>query len=62
MGDIVTPLYLVIILLLVVVPPFWQIFKKAGFAPALSLLMCVPILCIVVLWVIAFVRWKPARA
>jgi hypothetical protein len=42
---------------LIAVVPYWQIFKKAGFSPALSLLMLVPFVGIVVLFVVAFSDW-----
>jgi Zn-dependent protease with chaperone function len=38
--------------------PFWQIFKKAGMPGALSLLIVVPIIGTVLLYVLAFSRWK----
>ena len=42
----------------IVIVPFWQIFKKAGFSPALSLLMILPVVNLVVLYVVAFSRWR----
>ena len=61
--DNVTMIRIVAALMfLVVVPimiiPYWQIFKKAGFAPALSLLILIPLVNIVVLYVVAFSDWK----
>jgi hypothetical protein len=38
--------------------PFWQIFKKAGMSGAMSLLMIVPLVNVVMLYVLAFSRWK----
>ncbi|MGA2896603.1 MAG: hypothetical protein ABSE27_03275 [Acidobacteriaceae bacterium] len=35
-----------------------MIFKKAGFAPALSLLMVIPGVKLIVIYVIAFSDWK----
>jgi hypothetical protein len=46
------------ILLIVVVIPFWKIFQKAGFAPALSLVMLIPIVNIVALYMLAFSEWR----
>jgi hypothetical protein len=50
------------LMFLAVVPigiiPFWQIFKKAGFAPALSLLIVIPGVNLIVLYVVAFSDWK----
>ncbi|QEE30863.1 hypothetical protein FTW19_24400 [Terriglobus albidus] len=42
----------------IVIVPFWQIFKKAGMAPALSFLMVVPLANLVTLYVLAFSPWK----
>ena len=46
------------VILPIVVIPYWQIFKKAGFAPALSLLILIPLVNLIVLYVIAFSDWK----
>jgi membrane-associated protease RseP (regulator of RpoE activity) len=43
---------------IVVLIPYWQIFKKAGFPPPLALLMVVPLANIIVLYVVAFSQWK----
>lgn len=69
MGDLFQPWHLLIlffflpVFLVVAILPYWQIFKKAGFAPALSLLIVVPGVNLIVLYVIAFSDWKsgPAR-
>lgn len=42
--------------------PLWQIVKKAGFHPALSLLVLVPVVNIVMLYVFAFSRWRVVPA
>lgn len=39
-------------------PPYWMIFKKAGFSPWLSLLVLLPVVNIVILWVVGFSTWK----
>lgn len=39
--------------------PFWFIFDKAGFKPALSLLMVIPVVNLVMLYILAFHDWKP---
>lgn len=59
MGDL-QPYHVLILLFLglCVVLPFWQICKKAGFAPQLSLLLFIPFLGVVVLFVVAFSKWK----
>jgi len=58
------PIFLVMCLVGVVIylVPAWMIFKKAGFAPALSLLMLVPLVNIVMLYVLAFSTWKVVPA
>jgi len=43
---------------IVLVIPFWFIFKKAGFSPWLSILMFVPLANIIILYVVAFSQWK----
>jgi hypothetical protein len=59
MGELLQPWHL-IVLMIVAVPivlPYWQIFKKAGFPPALSLLMLVPLVGLIVLFVVAYSEW-----
>lgn len=42
----------------VLVIPYWFIFKKAGFSPWLAVLMFVPLANVIILYVIAFSQWK----
>jgi len=64
MGDLLQPIHLLIlfvflpVFLVVYIIPYWVIFKKAGFAPALSLLTAIPGVRLIVLYVIAFSDWK----
>ena len=51
----ILPTFLILIIAII---PFWTIFRKAGFSGALSLLMFIPLLNIVLLYVLAFSRWK----
>jgi hypothetical protein len=44
----------------IVIIPFWQIYKKAGFPPAIAFLMIVPLANIITLYVVAFSQWKTA--
>jgi len=37
--------------------PFWFIFRKAGFHPALSILTIIPIASVAVLFYLAFATW-----
>ena len=52
----------ILIGLVIYLVPMWVIFKKAGFAPALSLLMVVPLVQLVMLYVLAFAPWKVVPA
>jgi hypothetical protein len=57
------PLHLLLILIITLVwfVPFWKIFKKAGFAPALSLLMILPLMNVVMLFFLAFSEWPALK-
>ncbi len=46
-----------LILMAVIVIPFWKIFEKAGFPPAFSLLMLVPVVNLIAIYFVAFARW-----
>ena len=50
-----------IIAVVVTVVPFWQICKKAGLPPQLSLLMLVPIANIILPFYVAFTDWPALR-
>ena len=50
-------LVLVAIVLALTIIPFWMITKKAGYHPALSLLMLVPLANIIFPFFLAFARW-----
>ena len=52
MGFLVYGVFAVIFVI-----PFWKIFEKAGFPPALSLLMLVPIANLVAIYFVAFAPW-----
>ena len=60
LGNLFTPLHLIIMLIIMVlvIVPYWHIFRKAGFAPALSLLMMIPMANLIMLYVLAFSEWK----
>jgi membrane-bound ClpP family serine protease len=47
---------------LLIVIPYWFIFKKAGFSPYLSLLMLVPLLNFFMMYFLAFAQWKVVPA
>jgi hypothetical protein len=42
----------------VTILPYWQIFKKAGFSPWLSLLMVIPLVNLCALYYLGFARWR----
>jgi hypothetical protein len=61
MGELFTPTHLILVLsfffpLLII--PYWQILKKAGFPPVLSLLIVVPLCNLLLLYYVAFTKWK----
>ena len=66
-GNIGMPELAVILLLVAVfgvmftVVPFWFIFKKAGFHPALSLLMIVPLAGVIMRFFLAFGDWPSLK-
>jgi hypothetical protein len=47
-----------IVMLPVVVIPYWKIFSKAGFLGWLSLLIILPFINLIVLYFVAFSEWK----
>lgn len=63
MSSIGFPEILVIVFIVALVGiafkivPYWFIFRKAGFHPALSLLMVVPIASIIMEFFLAFAEW-----
>jgi hypothetical protein len=57
MAELVLILFVVCGAILLIVLPYWQIFRKAGFSPALSLLMIVPLVNFAMLYYLAFTEW-----
>jgi hypothetical protein len=49
------------IIIAITLLPFWFIFKKAGFHPAISLLTAIPIVNILTLYYIAFSPWPALK-
>jgi hypothetical protein len=41
--------------------PFWMIFKKAGYHPAVSLLIFVPLVNVILIYFLAFAPWPVHR-
>lgn len=56
---ILTTFFAIYFLILVV--PFWQIFKKAGFSAWLSLLMLIPLVNLCMLYFLGFAQWPSLR-
>ena len=50
-----------VVLMAIIVLPFWRIFKRIGWPPALSLFVMIPGVMIIVLYIIAFGSWKDDR-
>lgn len=48
----------IVVLLAIVIIPFWFILKKAGFSPWLALLNIVPLGTLILLYVLAFGEWR----
>jgi hypothetical protein len=69
MGDLLQPWHLIVlaamfapITVILLLPPFWVIFKKAGFQAILSVLMVVPLVNLILLYFVAFSEWKAGPA
>ncbi len=61
-AEIILMVTVVVIFVIVFqVIPYWWIFRKAGFHPALSLLTLIPIVNIAVIYFLAFTEWPSLR-
>ena len=61
-GELLVIIVCVIVAVLVfTVWPYWRIFKKAGFSPALSLLLLVPVANIVMIFYLAYADWPALK-
>jgi hypothetical protein len=63
-DGLIAPEHLSVIAIYVaiLVIPFWRIWKKAGFSPWLSLYMLIPLLNILMLFILAFKKWRVVPA
>jgi hypothetical protein len=70
MGLVFQPMHLLVLCVVygvvgpmfagsLLVLPCWKIFSKAGFPGPLALLMLVPVVGLLALYVVAFLRWRP---
>ncbi|HTW44271.1 MAG TPA: hypothetical protein VMD58_01895 [Acidobacteriaceae bacterium] len=57
----IAPFFILTIAVLVIIP-YWMIWKKAGFSPWLSLLMLIPLINFIMLYVLAFSQWRVVPA
>jgi hypothetical protein len=57
-AFLIPMMFLGFIFTVIMVIPYWFIFKKAGFSPWLAVLMFVPLANIIILYVVAFSEWK----
>jgi len=55
---VIAGLLFVLVLIPVLLIPYWKIFSKAGFSGWLSVLMAIPFVNLIVLYIIAFSEWK----
>jgi hypothetical protein len=60
-SEILLILFVVLIFTIIVLIPYWRIFRKAGFQPPLSLLMILPLVNVVMLYYLAFAEWPSLR-
>ena len=51
------PLIAILIVALLLVPPFWIILPKAGLPSQVSLVAAIPVGAIILLWVLAIRQW-----
>ena len=63
MVELFTPTHLLVLVIfpaIFILVPIWQIFKKAGMAAPLAILMVVPLMNLLMLYVLASSKWKAA--
>jgi hypothetical protein len=58
MGVLAILPLVILVILAIVILPFWFICKKAGFSPWLSLLNIIPLGNLILIYVLAFSDWK----
>ncbi len=49
--------FILVLFGVVLVVPYWKIFKRAGWPGPVALLMLLPFVNFVLLWIVAFKRW-----
>lgn len=58
---VLMPIFFLVFAVIVIIP-YWFIWKKAGFSPWFSLLMFIPMVNFIMLYVLAFADWKVVPA
>jgi len=53
---------MMLIMVAVIIVPFWFIFSKAGYSKWLSLLMIIPMVNVILLYFLAFSEWPGKRS
>ena len=61
MSSAVIQLFVLLVLPIVVIVPFFQIWKRTGHSGWASILMIVPVLNLIMLYVLAFKEWPALR-
>ncbi len=62
LPEILLILFIVVLFAIVfLLIPYWRIFRKAGFPPALSLLMILPLVNVVMIYYLAFAEWPSLK-
>jgi hypothetical protein len=61
LTEILLILVVILIFAAIVLFPYWRIFGKAGFPPALSLLMVIPLVNVIMLYFLAFAEWPSLK-
>jgi hypothetical protein len=62
LPELVVILIIIVVFAIVfLVIPYWHIFKKAGFSPALCLLMLIPLINVAMLYYLAFAEWPSLK-
>ncbi len=59
--EILLILFIAVIFASILLIPYWRIFGKAGFSPALSLLMIIPLVNLIMLYYLAFAEWPSLK-
>ena len=60
-AELLIILIVFVLIVFLIILPFWKIFGKAGFSPALSLLMLLPFVNVIMIYFLAFAEWPILR-